>query len=113
MPTFLENPADQLSTIVIRLFQLAGDTRIKPKKKRDNIFLAAHKLHGYSLALAQRQFTDNSEKYTETMDKIKEVNSGLKKAKDEIDKIVETIHGIGKLVSSVEKLLIAVGDATV
>ncbi len=113
MSTLLENPADKLTTIVIRLFQLAGDTRIKPKKKRDDIFLAAHKLHGYSLALAQRQFKDNSVKYTEAMSRIKEVNSGLKQAKNDIDKIVKTVKGVSKLVSAVEKIIIAVGGAVV
>ncbi len=107
MPTLLENPADRLSTIVIRLFQLAGDTRIKPKSKRDRIFLSAHKLHGYSMVLAQKQFTENSSKYKGTMDNIRKVNSGLKQAKSDINKIVKSIEDIGKLVSSVEKLLVA------
>ncbi len=109
MSTTLENPADKLSTIVIRLFQLAGDTRIKPKKLRDDIFLAAHKLHGYSLAMAQRQFSENSVKYTEALSTLKEINSGLKKAKEDIKEIVETVKGISKLVGSVEKLLVAIG----
>ena len=111
MPEPLENPADQLSTIVVRLFQLAGDTRIKPKSKRDRIFVTAHKLHGYSMALAQRQFTENSAKYKNSMDSIKKVNSGLKQAKNDIDKIVKSIEDLGKLVSGVEKLLAAVAGA--
>lgn len=111
MKTLHENPADQLSTIVIRLFQLAGDTRITPKSKRDRIFISAHKLHGYSMALAQQQFTENSEAYKEAMDNIKKINGGLKQAKEDIQKIVKTIEDLGKLVSAVEKLVIAVGGA--
>ena len=107
----LENPADQLSTIVIRLFQLAGDTRIKPKSKRDRIFLTAHKLRGYMLGLATRQFEENTETYADAMRKIKAVNKGLKQAQDDINKIVETIKDLGKLVASVEKLVMAIASA--
>lgn len=107
----LENPADQLSTIVIRLFQLAGDTRIQPKSKRDRIFVTAHKLHGYSMALAQKQFTENSATYQGAMTKIKEVNSGLKQAKTDIEKAVTAIKDLAKLVSAVEKLVAAAAAA--
>jgi hypothetical protein len=111
MKTLLENPADQLSTIVIRLFQLAGDTRITPKSKRDRIFISAHKLHAYSMALAQKQFTKNSKTYKEAMNNIKRINGGLKLAKEDIKNIVEAIKDLATLVSAVEKLLIAVGGA--
>ena len=111
MKTLLENPADQLSTVVIRLFQLAGDTRIQPKSVRDDIFVSAHKLHGYSMALAQKQFTENSQEYKETMDYITKINGGLKQAKDDIQNIVKTIEDLAKLISSVEKLLVAVAGA--
>ena len=76
----LENPADQLSTIVVRLFQLAGDTRIKPKSKRDRIFLAAHKLHGYSSALAQRQFSERTAKYNRLLQIEEELGSSAQYA---------------------------------
>lgn len=109
MKTLQENPADQLSTIVVHLFQLAGDTRITPKSKRDMIFESAHKLHGYSVTLAKEQFTENSKAYQEAMDNIKKINGGLMQAKEDIKKIVKTIEDLGKLVSAVEKLVIAVG----
>jgi DNA-binding transcriptional regulator GbsR (MarR family) len=111
MSTILENPSDQLSTIVVRLFELAGDTRIKPKSKRDKIFLAAHKLHGYSMTLAQKRFMETSAQYKKAMDNIREVNSGLKQARYDIEEIVQTVKEVGKLVSDVEKLLITVADS--
>lgn len=111
MKTVLENPADQLSTIIIILFQVAGDTRITSKEVRDEIFIVAHKLHGYSMALAQKQFTDNTEVYENAMAEISGVNKGLKQAKDDIEEIVKVTQNMGRLVSSVEKILISVGSA--
>ena len=111
METRLENPADQLSTIVIRLFQLAGDTRIQPKTRRDKIFLAAHKLHGFSMTFAQIQFQENTAKYKDAMDRITKVNGDLRQAKEDIQKIVKTVDDVGKLLASVEKLLVAVAGA--
>lgn len=110
MSTILENPADQLSTIVVKFFHLAGDTRIEPQK-RDEIFISAHKLHAYSMALAQKQFTENTESYKKAMVEITKVNNGLKQADADIEKIVETVKNISQLVNAVENIIIAVGGA--
>jgi len=103
----VENPGDKLSTIVIRLFELAADTRLA-KSKRKHIYRIALRLHAYTMLLAQRQFEKAPPEYRSAMAHVKRTNAALQKAKNAIGAIVNAVKDVSRLVGEVENLLITV-----
>jgi hypothetical protein len=99
-----ENPSVRLAPIIVRLFELAGDTRL-PEKTRNSAFFFASKLRGAMVNLISKRFEKATAEYVGAMDELKRVNADLQKAKDDIEKLVETIKGLAALATALDKAL--------
>lgn len=103
LPT-LPNPAEQLATIVTKLYELAGRSDIDQKSSQQ-LLLKAHDLRGDLITLVSTQFTNDSAAYQNAMNNITTVTSTITEAEKNIQKAINTVQAVGQLATSIDSLL--------
>lgn len=100
----LDNPVDQLASIVSKLYELAGNSRISDID-RSILLLRAHDLRGDLISLVSLQFMQNTAAYQAAMKNLSSVTDALNQAENDIKKVIGVVNGVGQLAASVDDLL--------
>ena len=102
--TTLDNPAQQLASVVSRLYDLAGNSQLPPDQQKA-ILLRAHDLRGDLLTLVAMQFSQNTAAYQSVMASLNTVTAALNQAQKDISQAITVVNGAGQLAQLIDSLL--------
>jgi hypothetical protein len=104
----MESVVERLTPVILRLFQLAGDTRLT-EEARASAKAAARTLSDFQTELTRRQFRAETPEYAAALREVERVDREFSEALQDVGGLARAIQGTTKLLGAIERLVKRVG----